>query len=123
MSSRRISKTTTVNRRDFLKGSALVTGAAIVWPTIVPSSVFGTDAPSNRITMGCIGTGGQGSSNMKGFNAKSGCQVVAVCDVDAGHRESARKTVDLDPKFCYNDFRELLARNDIDAVSIATPDH
>jgi len=123
MSSRRISKTTTVNRRDFLKGSALVTGAAIVWPTIVPSSVFGADAPSNRITMGCIGTGGQGSSNMKGFNAKSGCQVVAVCDVDAGHRESARKTVDLDPKFCYNDFRELLARSDIDAVLVATPDH
>jgi predicted dehydrogenase len=123
MTHKRISKTTNVTRRDFLKGSAIVTGAAIVWPTIVPSSVFGADAPSNRITIGCIGTGGQGGSNMKGFKAKSGCQVVAVCDVDAAHRESARKTVDLDPKSCYNDFRELLARNDIDAVSIATPDH
>ena len=123
MSSRRINKSTTVNRRDFLKGSALVAGAAIVWPTIVPSSVFGGDAPSNRIAIGCIGTGGQGSSNMKGFNAKSGCQVLAVCDVDAAHRESARKTVGLDPKSCCNDFRELLARDDIDAVSIATPDH
>ena len=117
------SKTTNVSRRDFLKGSALAAGAAIVWPTIVPSSVFGTNAPSNRITMGCIGTGGQGSGNMRGFNAKSGCQVIAVCDVDAGHRESARKRVGLDPKSCYNDFREVLARNDIDAVSIATPDH
>ena len=123
MTDKSISKTTNVTRRDFLKGSALVTGAAIVWPTIVPSSVFGADAPSNRITIGCIGTGGQGSGNMKGFKAKSGCQVVAVCDVDAGHRESARKTVDLDPQSCYNDFREVLARNDIDAVSIATPDH
>jgi predicted dehydrogenase len=123
MSSKRISKATIVTRRDFLKGSAIAAGAAIAWPAIVPSSVFGANAPSNRITMGCIGTGGQGRSNMKGFNAKSGCQVVAVCDVDAGHRESARKTVGLDPKSCYNDFREVLARNDIDAVSIATPDH
>jgi len=123
MSDKSVRKATNVNRRDFLKSSALVTGAAIALPTIVPSSVFGANAPSNRITMGCIGTGGQGSSNMKGFNAKSDCQVVAVCDVDASHRESASKTVGLDPKSCYNDFRELLARNDIDAVSIATPDH
>ena len=123
MSSKRISKATIVTRRDFLKGSALAAGAAIAWPTIVPSSVFGANAPSNRITMGCIGTGGQGSGNMRGFNAKSGCQVIAVCDVDAGHRESARKRVGLDPKSCYNDFREVLARTDIDAVSIATPDH
>jgi len=117
------SKKINVSRRDFLKNSAIVTGVAITWPTIVPSSVFSANAPSNRITMGCIGTGGQGSSNMRGFNAKSDCQVVAVCDVDAGHRENARKRTGLDPKSCYNDFRELLARNDIDAVSIATPDH
>jgi hypothetical protein len=123
MSDKSVRKATNVTRRDFLKSSALVTGAAIALPTIVPSSVFGAIAPSNRITMGCIGTGGQGSSNMKGFNAKSDCQVVAVCDVDASHRESARKTAGLDPKSCYNDFRELLAREDIDAVSIATPDH
>ena len=76
-----------ISRRDFLKGSVLVTGAAIVWSTIVPSSVFGADAPSNRITIGCIGTGGQGSGNMRGFNAKSDCQVVAVCDVDANLNE------------------------------------
>jgi predicted dehydrogenase len=116
-------KQTNITRRDFLKSSAFVTGAAVALPIIVPSSVFGADAPSNRITMGCIGTGGKGSSNMKGFNANSGCQVVAVCDVDAAHRENARKTVGLDPKSSYNDFRELLARDDIDAVSIATPDH
>jgi predicted dehydrogenase len=73
--------------------------------------------------MGCIGTGGKGSGNMRGFHAKSDCQVVAVCDVDAGHRENACKRIGLDPKSCYNDFRELLARDDIDAVSIATPDH
>lgn len=73
--------------------------------------------------MGCIGTGGQGTSNMKGFRAKSGCQVVALCDVDAGHLEEARLTAELDAGSCYGDFRRLLARDDIDAVSIATPDH
>jgi len=114
----------TVTRREFLKGTAVAaTSAAIVLPTIVPSSVLGGDVPSNRITMGCIGLGGKGSGNMKGFRAKSGCEVVALCDVDAAHCESARKTAGLDAKSCYNDFRELLARNDIDAVSIATPDH
>jgi predicted dehydrogenase len=118
-----IKKTTSLTRRDFLKGSALTTVSAIALPTIVPAKVFGADAPSNRITIGCTGTGGQGSSNMRGFHAKSDCEVVAVCDVDAGHRENAHKTVGLDPKSSYNDFRELLARDDIDAVSIATPDH
>ena len=123
MNSRTSKSTLTLSRRNFLKSSAFAAGAAVTLPTIVPSSVFGADAPSNRIAMGCIGTGGQGSGNMRGFNAKSGCQVIAVCDIDAGHRESASKRVGLDPKSCYNDFRELLARNDIDAVSIATPDH
>jgi myo-inositol 2-dehydrogenase/D-chiro-inositol 1-dehydrogenase len=123
MNNKRIKKAKTVTRRDFLKGSALTTVSAIALPTIVPAKVFGADAPSNRITIGCIGTGGQGSSNMRGFHAKSDCEVVAVCDVDAGHRENAHKTVGLDPKSSYNDFRELLARDDIDAVSIATPDH
>jgi len=123
MKNKTIKKTGVITRREFLKGSTVATGAALALPMIVPSSVFGADAPSNRITMGCIGTGGQGSSNMRGFDAKSDCQVVAVCDVDAGHRENARNTVGLDPKSCYNDFRELLARDDIDAVSIATPDH
>ncbi len=60
---------------------------------------------------------------MKGFRAKSGCQVVALCDVDAGHLEEARLTAELDAGSCYGDFRRLLARDDIDAVSIATPDH
>jgi predicted dehydrogenase len=61
---------------------------------------------------------------MKGFVGKKGdCQVVAVCDVDADHREKARETAGLDAKSSYNDSRDLLARDDIDAVSIAAPDH
>jgi predicted dehydrogenase len=55
--------------------------------------------------------------------AEPDVQVLAVCDVDAGHREKAGKTAGLSPKAGYNDFRELLARNDIDTVIISTPDH
>ena len=112
----------TMNRREFLSRSAAV-GASLAVPMIVPSSVFGAGAPSNRITVGSIGVGGQGSSDMRGFKGQPGCEVVAVCDVDAGHREKAAKSIGLDAKSSYNDFRDLIARNDIDAVSIATPDH
>jgi len=123
MKNRRIAGSKNVSRREFLKGSAAVAGAAFAWPTIVSSSVFGAAAPSNRLTMGCIGLGGQGSGNMKGFNGKKDCAVVAVCDVDADHREKAREIVGLDAKSSYNDFRDVIARDDIDAVSIAAPDH
>lgn len=115
-------KTCSLSRREFLKGSAAAS-VALGLPAIVPSSVFGADAPSSRITMGCIGTGGQGTSDMKGFKGQPGCQVVAICDVDASHREAAAKTAGLDAKSCYNDFRDVLARTDIDTIQIATPDH
>jgi len=123
MKNRSTKKAKTVSRRQFLKSSAVAAGAAIAWPTIVPSSVFGADVPSNRIRMGCIGMGGQGTGNMRGFKGKSGCDVVAVCDVDNGHREKARQIAGLGASSSYNDFRELLARDDIDAVSVAPPDH
>ena len=116
-------KVRTISRRNFLSRSAAAAGAALAWPAIVPSSVFGANAPSNRITMGSIGVGGQGSGNMRGFNGQPGCQVIAVCDVDTEHRQKAAKRIGLDAKACYNDFRDLIARDDIDAVSIATPDH
>jgi len=119
----RSKKATTVSRRQFLKSSAVAAGAVIAFPTIVPSSVFGADVPSNRIMMGCIGMGSQGTGNMRGFKGKAGCDVVAVCDVDVGHREKARQIAGLGVSSSYTDFRELLARDDIDAVSVATPDH
>ena len=122
MKSNPIRKVNTVTRREFLK-SSIVTAAAFAVPTIVPSSVFGANAPSTRITIGSIGLGGMGTGNMRGFKGKSGSQVVALCDVDAGHLEKARQTAGLDEKSCYNDFRDLLARNDVDAVVVATPDH
>jgi len=119
----RSKKLKAVSRREFLKGSAVAAGAALAWPTIVPSSVFGANAPSNRITVGCIGVGGQGRGNMGSFKGNPGSEVVAVCDVDAAHREKARQSVGLSGESSYTDFRDLLARDDIDAVSVATPDH
>lgn len=97
-----------VSRRGFLKGAA-----AVAFPLVVPSSVFGAGAPSNRITVGKIGCGGQGS----GLGGAGG-QIVAACDPWKSRREKYGPGVR-----AYRDFRELLASDDIDAVVIATPDH
>jgi len=107
-------------RRSFLKA------AAVTMPMIIPASALGRDgatAPSERITVGCIGVGGRGSSNMRAFLEAQGAQVVAVCDVDRAHRERARKQSELTEADSYLDFREVLSRDDIDTVSIGTPDH
>jgi predicted dehydrogenase len=115
------------SRRSFLKQIS-VAGAALAFPTIIPSRVLaGPTAPSNRIVMGAIGTGGKGKHDMQGFLGHATLQLVAVCDVDRSHRESAKELVDrhYGNTDCaqYGDFRELLARPDIDTVTIATPDH
>jgi len=124
MKSKENEKSGVVTRRDFLKGTAITAaGAAFALPAIVPSSVFGANAPSNIITIGSIGVGGMGTGNMRGFNGKKDSKVVAVCDVDAEHREKARNTIGLDAKSAYGDYREVLARDDIDAVVVCTPDH
>ena len=125
-----------LTRRAFLRGSAgAIAGAALLPPTMVPSSVFGANAPSNRVTVGMIGMGRQAYySNVKSFLSFSDAQVVAVCDVDAWRRENGRKAVEdhyakgnpsgtYQGCVAYHDFRELLARPDIDAVMVSTPDH
>jgi predicted dehydrogenase len=119
-----------VSRRQFLKTAAGLAAGAVAFPYIVPSSVLGSNgsvAPSNRIVMGCIGMGGQGTGNMQGFLGNNDVRVVAVCDVDKRNRDKAKKIVDdkygnTDCKD-YLDFRDLIARNDIDALSLAMPDH
>ncbi len=120
---------TSFTRRGFLKGFAAA-GAIAGFPTIVPSSVFGADgkvAPSNRITMGAIGVGGQGSGNLGGFLGDGDVQVLAVSDVDSNNMGRAKQSVDgrYGNANCaaYKDFRELIARDDIDTISMATPDH
>jgi len=119
-----------IGRRDFLKRSAMAVAGAVAFPYVIPASAFGADgnvAPSNRVTLGCIGVGSQGTGNMRGFLGFDEVRVVAVCDVDRSHRERARGMVNerYGDEGCadYNDFRELLARDDLDAVSIAVPDH
>jgi predicted dehydrogenase len=112
-----------IPRRSFLK----LTAGAVALPTLVPSSVFGAHAPSNRIVMGAIGVGGMGTGDLHGFIGKPEVQMVAVCDVDRNHRERAKRIVD--EKYgnhdcaTYLDFRELIGRGDLDAVQLALPDH
>lgn len=110
-------------RRNFLKAGTAFLG----FPTIVPASIFGQNAPSNRITMGVVGWGMMGPGNTKAFMNQPDCQVVAACDVDSRHLEAAVNTINdgYKNKDCqgYKDFRELLTRPDIDAVMLALPDH
>ena len=118
-------------RRSFLK-TALVAGSA---PLILRSSLFAADtAPSKQITLGFIGIGKQGNGLLGACLPRSDVRVLAVSDVDSTRRDLAKKKVesayakgakDGAYKGCdaYSDFRELLARKDIDAVVIATPDH
>jgi len=113
-----------LTRRNFLRGTAAVAaGAAFGAPTFVPSTVFGSNAPGNRITIGWIGIGGNGSGMLSSCLSDPSVEVLAVCDVDAERLEKARLKANLPAQAAYNDFRQLLAREDIDAVGISTPDH
>jgi predicted dehydrogenase len=112
-------------RRDFLK---IMAGSAMAgFPALAPSSGLGKDgyvAPSDRIVMGCIGVGRQGSGDMRGFLNEPDARVAAVCDVRQASRERAATMVNqrYGDQQCamHEDYRELLARPDIDAVLIAT---
>jgi len=112
-----------LSRRRFLAA----TGFALVAPTIVPSSVFGQNAPSKRVTMGVVGWGMQGPGNTGNFLNEAGCQVVAACDLNKANLQSAVNAVNghYQNQDCkaYHDYRELIARKDIDAVMLAVPDH
>jgi len=119
------------SRRNFIKASGAVSIAA---PFILPSHIWAAETkPNDRLALGFIGMGTQGRGLMSGFLDKKETQTLAVCDVDTTRREHAKKMVedkyakrtDSDYKGCaaYKDFRELIARKDIDAVVIATPDH
>lgn len=121
-----------MNRRSFLKAAAVTATA----PAIVPSSVFARPAPSDIIQFGCIGVGRQGQGDMQELiyrGLESGARVTAVCDVDSHRLEDAQwlaeKIYTLETGKdasksvrAYRDFRELLARKDIDGVLIVTPD-
>src|SRR4051812_31329101 len=133
------------SRRAFL-GKTAGAAAGLAFPAIVPDSALGLGgkvAPSNRVTIGVIGTGNQGFNDIKSFLKDERVQIIAVCDVNRecpgywdgklGGREPARRLVEKHysehkPSGEYKgcdalvDYREVLGRKDIDAVEICTPD-
>jgi predicted dehydrogenase len=114
-----------ISRRRFLAA----TGLALTAPSLVPSSVLGRSgavAPSERITMGVVGWGMQGPGNTDAFLHEKDCLVVAACDLDKNHLQQALDKINghYGNQDCksYHDYRELMARKDIDSVMLAVPD-
>ena len=126
------------SRRNFIRQSGVAAAGLGIAPLVLPSRVLGKDdavAPGNRITVGVIGVGRQTVyANIPGFLREADAQIVAVCDVDSWRLERAKQQVEkhyasqtISGRFkgcaTFGDWRELIARKDIDAVMIATPDH
>ncbi|MDR2981532.1 MAG: Gfo/Idh/MocA family oxidoreductase [Puniceicoccales bacterium] len=118
-----------LSRRSFLQKTGLALGAALAFPDIIPARALGlnnTVSPSNRIVLGALGMG-QGHFNMSRFLDMADVQVVAVCDLDRKNRERGMKTVN--DKYSnqdargYSDFREMFAKEKLDAAVLAAPDH
>jgi predicted dehydrogenase len=126
-----------LTRREFVEtaGERLAAAAVLgAFPTIVPSSVLGRQAPGNRINIGAIGAGRiSRGHDMPGVWKYDTARIVAVCDLDAKRAEDGRRLVNdyysgktgkpYDGVRVYTDYRELLANKDIDAVLVSTPDH
>jgi predicted dehydrogenase len=126
-------KVSSLSRREFCRRAAAATVMA-GFPTILPSSVFGKDAPSNRITMGFIGMGLQMAGHHSAMLGRDNVQVLAVCDVSRKKREEAAAKTDsaygkkkgigsYSGCAAYNEYERIIERRDVDAVMIATPDH
>ena len=126
-----------MNRRHFIKNLSKCAGGMCAAPYVITSNALGNNnipPVSDRITLGHIGVGGQGSGLLRNFLQVGNAQSIAVCDAFRSRREDRAKQIDAfysskggnkSYKSCkvFRDFRDLLARDDIDAVIIATPDH
>ncbi|MDR2440986.1 MAG: Gfo/Idh/MocA family oxidoreductase [Planctomycetaceae bacterium] len=111
------------SRRDFMRVTAGAATTAMTVPMIVPNSVFGNDEktpPSERVTVGHIGVGNQGGHLFRSIQRVKEAQSVAVADCFKSRRDGHAAVC---KGKAYHDFRDLLARDDIDCVVIATPDH
>jgi len=124
-----------MERRDFLKNSSAVMAGTIILPTIVPSTVFGKNAPSNKINIAQIGFGRIAKGHDLAETLKyDEARIIAVADLDSNRAAKgkefiedfyAKKTGSKDAVNVktYGDYREMLLNKDIDAVMISTPDH
>ncbi len=127
-----------ISRRKFLETSVKATAVSSFvlsgFPTIVPNTVFGKNAPGNRINVGAIGTGRISRvHDLPGIWNSADAQIVAVCDLDTKRAEEGKVLVNeyytqkngkpFDGVTVYHDFREMMKNKDIDAVVISTPDH
>lgn len=124
-----------MNRRQFFRRGGMAAAAFGVAPLILPRNILGADAPSKKNSVGIIGVGRQTQNiNIPGFLALDKCRVVAVCDVDSWRLQQAKQQVEAyyaqektsgRYQGCtgFRDFRELIARPDIDAVFVGAPDH
>src|SRR5271154_5572034 len=126
---KRTSARSPISRRRFL-GLAGAAGAAIAMPAFIPATALGRGGkppPSERIVMGIFGWGMMAPGNTDGLMKLNDCQVVASCNIDQKHLKNSLDTINghYKNKDCkpYHDYREMLARKDIDAVMIAVPDH
>src|SRR5512133_61178 len=123
-----------LNRRDFLRLSSMAAAGTIIIPSIVPSSVFGKTAPSNRIQIGQIGCGRIAhEADMVGIFPHESARIIAACDLDSKRLKETKPFIEayyqkkyggreVDVRL-YDDYREMLLNPAIDAVVISTPDH
>ena len=124
-----------MKRRIFLKQAVATAVGTMVFPTVVPSTVFGKNAPSNRINIGQIGFGRIARDHDMAETIKyDQAQFIAVCDVDKKRLYDGKNYIDnyyaektgnskYSDAIMYDDYREMLLNKDIDAVIISTPDH
>jgi myo-inositol 2-dehydrogenase/D-chiro-inositol 1-dehydrogenase len=123
-----------VKRREFIKKAALGTAGTFTAPSVLPSYLFGRQAPGNQINVAIIGLGRQTvNPNIPQFLKSENARIIAVCDVDSWRLANGQKQVNdyysqmkgLTYKGCdaTGDYREIMIRQDVDAVMIATPDH
>ena len=119
-----IKNSSVINRRQFLRTTGSV---ALAFPLVIPTTLRGSTAPSNRINLGIIGCGGRASGYQGQFGDLPDVRIVACADPKKDKREAyaLKMNAKYGAQVCtpYSDFRDVLAREDVDAVTIATPDH
>ena len=124
-----------MKRRKFIEQTLTGAVATMGLPTIVPSSVFGKNAPSNKINIGQIGCGRIAREHDLAETLKhDSARIIAACDIDRNRLEDAKRLIDgyygqktgngkyMDTKM-YDDYREMLLNKDIDAVIVSSADH